>query len=474
MIHWVKRSVSCLCLLAACNSDNSSSPTGMRVSVCHVDGSTGTITEIQLADLPEHKRHGDYVTTLVVDRLSTVGDSIHFTRVTDAVSVAREGRIVRGELTKAACRISILVAPGTFKGSVAESTDPTFERYPIVIDVPDITLKGSMVMQVDAAGRATGVAQTGDVTTLTASPVLNFDLTTLLSDPMVVVNGHPQGARGDGAVIEGFFFQTGRVAADTTTGGQGVLSLRVTGLVVRGNRFEGGFTETLDLRATSALVERNYLSGRGNTCDICLAGPGEYIARDNRLAGPGGIPGIVSVPATLIPVPSMVEQWTLPAAATVTATITNNEVRNHLARPVGVGIRLGAMGIGAPTVVSTSKVTVTGNTLVNNTFGMLIEAAFPVASGSLRGDIEATTSGNTILQSCQNILLVSFSRHTTGLGLTNQPYLRNSTYNLKFGSDISWDNAWYANPAGFGNTLMVNDAAIASGTKQSYDGSKSC
>src|ERR1044071_1968063 len=149
MFSW-KKSISFLCILTACNSDNSNAPTGTRLSVCHVSGGTGTIMEIQLTDLPEHKSHGDYVTTLVVDRLSTVGDSIHFTRVTDAVNVARDGRITRGELTRAACRITIQVAPGTFKGSVAESSDQTLERWPIVIDVPDITLKGSMVMQVDA------------------------------------------------------------------------------------------------------------------------------------------------------------------------------------------------------------------------------------------------------------------------------------------------------------------------------------
>jgi len=471
MFSW-KRGISCLCILTACNSDNSSAPTGTRISICHVAGTTGTITEIQLSDLPEHKRHGDYPATLVVDRLSTVGDSIHFTRVTDAMNVAREGRITRGELTSALCRISIQVAPGTFTGAYGQSPDATKETYPIVIDVPDITLKGAMVMQADAGGRATGIPVSGDVSTFAASPLLIVE-PNLLSQPMIVVNGHPNGSRGDGAVIEGFLFQAGHIAPDTTIGGQAVLSLRVTGLVVRGNRFEGNFTETLDLRATSALVEKNYLTGRGNTCDICLAGPGEYIARDNRLVGPGGIPGIVAVPATLIPVPSMVEQWTLPAAATVTATISNNEIRNHLARPVGVGIRLGAMGIGASAVVSTTNATIKGNTLANNTFGILVEAAFP--GGSLRGDIDATITGNTISQSCQNNLYVSFTRHTTGLGLnTNQPYLRNSTYSLDLGPELPWNDVWYANPAGFGNLLFISGAGIPFGMKNSYDAAKVC
>ena len=90
----------------------------------------------------------------------------------------------------------------------------------------------------------------------------------------------------------------------------------------------------------------------------------------------------------------------------VTASITNNAVLAHLARPVGVGVRVGALGVGAPSVIGTSEVSVTNNLLDGNTFGMIIEAAFPVASGSLRGDIDVTTSGNTVTRSCQNNLLV--------------------------------------------------------------------
>ena len=477
MKKW-KRSISLLCILTACNSGDANAPTGPQVSVCHVAATNGTQAVIQLTDLAEHKSHGDYVTRIVVDRLSNSGDSIHFARITDAVNAVRAGRITRGELTKALCRISIVVAPGTFKGAVAQSADPAVERFPIVIDVPDVTIKGEFVMQVDAQGRATGSPQSGDVSTISASPALAIEDASSpqagVSQPIFVVNGHPQGSRGDGTVIEGFLFQAGHVGADTTTGGQGVLSMRVNGLVVRGNRFEGGFTEVLDFRATSALVEKNYLTGRGNTCDICAAGPGAYTIRDNRLVGPGGIPGIVMVSATLLPVPSIMEQQVLPATSAVTGVITNNEIRNHLARPVGAGIRLGALGIGAPGVIGTINATITNNSLIGNTFGMLIEAAFPVNGGSLRGDIEVSTSGNTISQSCQNSLLVSFSRHTTGLGLTNQPYLRNTIYDLYFDKDISWDAAWYANPPGFGNSLYVNEVPIAYGTRHSYDATKVC
>ena len=59
-------------------------------------------------------------------------------------------RIARGEQESAACRITIVVSAGTYPGSVAASTDPAFERFPLIIDVPDITLQGAFDMQIDA------------------------------------------------------------------------------------------------------------------------------------------------------------------------------------------------------------------------------------------------------------------------------------------------------------------------------------
>ena len=466
-------------LVAACAQGDMSGPSGPKVSVCHMEGSVGTITDIFLADLAVHKGHGDYVTRLDVDPLNMPGDSIHFRRVTDALAVARAGRIARRETDNAACRITIAVVPATLKGSTAVSSDPAFELFPLVIDVPDITLKGALKMQVDAQGRATGVADGGSVTTFAPSPALivaGGSSQAGVSEEIIVVNGQTAGPKGNGAVIEGFVFQSGRGPDVAPVGGQGILSMRVKDLVVRGNRFEGGFTEAIDLRASSALVERNHLSGLGGSCDICLAGPGDFIARDNRILGRGGVPGITTSPAVRLPVPESIEQFTLPATALITAAMTNNEVKGHLAKPTGVGLRVEALGTGASSVVSTSKVTMTGNNLVGNTFGIIVHAAFPVAGTPLRGDVELTTSGNTISQSCQADFYVAFKRHVNGFGLNSQTPspLLNSTYKLSLGPDISWDNAWVYNPDGFGNTLIVNGETIPSGSRTSYDAARVC
>lgn len=466
-------------LVAGCDQRTMSGPTGPKVSVCHMEGSVGTITDIFLSDLAGHKGHGDYVTRLDVDPLNAPGDSIHFRRITDALAVARAGRIARRETENAACRITIAVVPATLKGSTAVSSDPAFELFPFVIDVPDITLKGALKMQVDAQGRATGVADAGNETTFAPSPALivtNGGSQTGVSEEIIIVNGQTAGPKGNGAVIEGFVFQSGRGPDVTPVGGQGIFSMRVKDLVVRGNRFEGGFTEPIDLRASSALVERNHLSGLGAACDICLAGPGDFNVRDNRLLGRGGIPGVSVSPVLRLPVPEIVEQFALPAASLVTAALTNNEVKGHTFKPVGVGLRIDAIGNGGPNVVGTSKVTMTGNNLVGNTFGIVVHAAFPVAGTALRGDVDLTTSGNTFSQNCQADFYVSFKRHQNGFGLTS-PFpatMLNSTFKLSLGSDISFDNAWFANPPGAGNTLIVNGQEMPSGSRTSYDAARVC
>ena len=446
-----------------------------KLTVCHMsDEDPPHNIEIAAAAREAHAAHGDHISEFVVDKASAqIGDGVHFGRIGDAIVAAREVRVARDEQETAACRITIVVAAGVYRGSVSQSTDPTFERYPLVIDVPDVTLHGALDMEIDASGRATGVGLNDGVTTLVASPslvsVLNF------SEPLLAVNGHPDGFKGNGVIVEGLAFQSGHAGVDALIGGLGVLSLRVRDLVVSGNRFEAGFSESVDLRASSGRVDRNHFSGGGGTCDMCLAGPGDYGAEGNRLLA-GGIPGILVVPATglIVPPGRGIEVYVLPTSANVNATLVNNEVRDHLRQPVGVGIRVGAVGVGAPNVAGTAHVGAYDNVLVNNRFAMMVEAAFPMPNTLRKGDIELTLHGNVLSESCQNNFLVSFSRHRTALGLNTDPYLLNSSYTLSLGGNIAWDDVWYSHPAGFGNTLTVDGVVIPNGSRVAYDGARTC
>jgi hypothetical protein len=56
-----------------------------------------------------------------------------------------------------------------------------------------------------------------------------------------------------------------------------------------------------------------------------------------------------------------------------------------------------------------------------------------------------------------------------GIDPNPKPYLLNSTFNLALNGNLSWDDAWYSHPEGFGNTLVVDGQVIANGTRQFYD-----
>lgn len=427
-----------------------------RISVCHRSGSTGTIVQVSPADLAARLRQGDYLTSFVVSHASDQpNDGAHFRLIGAALAAARAGRLARGEERTAACRITITVAAGNFRGTSGGATGRDLEHFPLVVDVPDLTLHGAMVMRLDAKGRATGGAVDRVITSLTPiEPLGSLDAV-----PLIFVSGDPDGSAGHGLTVEGFVMRSGWGSAGS--GSFAVLGIGIRRLVIRGNRFEPGFDVPLDLREASASIERNHISGTG-LCDICLAGPGDFKVTGNRLMR-GALEGILTTPAIDV----SVAPGSPPATAVLTAEITNNEVRDHRRLTAGAGIRIGAIGLGAPDVHGTSHVTVRDNLLVNDNFAMMVEGSFPGERS--RGDIDVAMSGNVFRESCQADLLVGFARHNTSLGLQNDNYMVNSTYFLSLGGDVPWSAVWFSNPAGFGNRLIVDGQTIAHGNRRFFD-----
>ncbi|MES2524698.1 MAG: hypothetical protein V4617_18525 [Gemmatimonadota bacterium] len=185
------------------------------------------------------------------------------------------------------------------------------------------------------------------------------------------------------------------------------------------------------------------------------------------------------------PVPPGIEQYALPTDASVTVSVLNNEIRDHQEVPFGIGLRVAAIGPGAPNVVGMTSVMATGNDLSNNRFAVVVEAGFPVAGLSdvgPRRSVFLSLSRNDMTNSCQARMLVSFLSQATAVGLQNMPSLRNVTFMLQMpeeediydSEDVIWEHVWYAHPAGADNALMVNRGLISSGARVPYDGGKSC
>ncbi|MGK2934955.1 MAG: hypothetical protein ACSLFE_06880 [Gemmatimonadaceae bacterium] len=469
-------------LMAACGENEIWTPeqNGPLVSVCHATGGVGAIASVYASDLPVHFAHGDYVAELLVDKAAeTVGDSIHFRRIGDAIAAARASRIARNELAAGACRITIKVAAGVYHGAVNASADPSFEKLPLVIDIPDITLLGATTVGIDRDGMPTYPANMSNErnSILRASPGLVSIRTGSILDkyaePLIVVNSHSGGTRGEGVLIEGFWFQSGNEASDALVGGNAIWAMRAR-LVVRWNMIGGGFAEPVEFRASVGRVEKNFLTGKGGSCALCMFGPGDYEVTGNRQTGPANRLAVLVFPAIVAAIPPGVEQFTPPSNSLVTAVITSNEFRDHQEAPFGIGVRVAAIGPGAPSVIGTARVTVSGNDLSSNRFAVVAEAGFPVANTTLRGDIELSLHNNKLSESCQAPLLIALDSQAAAVGLQSGAPLKNSTFKVSLNGNVPWVNAWYSHPAGTGNTLSVDDAAIGNGKWAAYDPAKVC
>ncbi|HUQ19336.1 MAG TPA: hypothetical protein VM099_06950, partial [Gemmatimonadaceae bacterium] len=456
-------------VVVACNE--TTSPTGESLTICQMMGPTGMMVNIRESQLEEHLARGDYVTSLSVSKGSTSGDGIHFSRITDALAAARAGRMSRGETTISACRITITVAAGTYTGSVSATSGSDVEVLPLTIDVPDITLLGAFQMPLNDKGRPTGNAGApgAPVTTITANPGLvsikTGNALDKYAEPLIVINAHPNGPRGDGAIIQGFVLQSGN-PEDAVVGGNAVWAMRARGIVVQGNQIEGGFSEPVEMRSAVGRVERNLLIGKGGSCSICMFGPGDYRVIANRQVGLStGRLGVLIFPTIFTAVPPNVEQLVLPSEALVTATVTNNELRNHQEVPFGIGVRVAAIGPGAPDVVGMANVIAENNDLSDNRWGFVVEGGFVVANTAQRGSTNVTLRGNTLARSCQAGVLIALNSQGNAIAASPGPTVKNSSFTIDLGQDINWADTWYSHPSGSGSTLMVDGKPVENGKR---------
>lgn len=348
------------------------------------------------------------------------------------------------------------------------------EAFPLILDVPNLRLEGETTLMTDGDGLPTGLIDSGE-TRLVAKPPLAAEQTILLIGPT------SSDLTGNGVTVEGFVVDAGKHRP--VLEGSDITLDRVSGFSIRRNVLTGSASFGVNGRASSGVIEENFISGVG--CGTCIAAGNEYtpatysFARnrtvDNAYAGVfvAGTASADALHPALVPVMQ-------PAGTTfnsVRAVISGNDVsHNNRYRDFSSGIRLTAI---LPTLDATQnagdlEVIVTNNTIMKNSFGITIDAGFPFRAdpGMWIASFQTTFSGNSIFASKAAPALISFTRSTTAIDpreLNVFKYLDESRIVI---SDPDGDliGYWFDHPAldpidgrSLNNTLVINGVAIPNG-----------
>ena len=162
----------------------------------------------------------------------------------------------------------------------------------------------------------------------------------------------------------------------------------------------------------------------------------------------------------------------------VAAVISGNDLSDNNQDPnFSSGIRLAAILPGIPAAQSAGnlRVSVTNNTITNNSLGVSIDAGFPFRADQRlwSASFGITFSGNTVSGSKRAQALITFTRNTTAIFpeelRKDFKYLQDSTFTISDpGGDLN--GYWFDHPATdpidgrfLNNTLKVNGVTIPNG-----------
>lgn len=387
-----------------------------------------------------------------------------FRRITDAVNYVRGFPL--GE------RLEIKVKPGTYIGRYS-NTDPNLEDLPIIIDIPNLKLTGSISMLTDESGLPTGEIKPETNTMLIASPALLANQSLLIITPSV-----DPSFRRLGVEVSRFSFNGGYSTRPTPVlFGTGISVERVQDFTIRNNYVTGWAEVGIRTRASSGKIQGNYISKVGSGT-VILAGsassPANVKFSGNRsvnnffgglLLNGGGINDA--------------------SFDRLTAVVDGNDLSDNNINPVagqGFGIRVAVVRHDPPNPGTFGNVTATvsNNRISNNNLGFSIEAGFPYRTfGGFpdprlhNGTLYLFLEGNVVSGNLLTPALISFTRNTATFApsqLTTQwKYLEHSTYYIT-DSDGDLNGYWFDHPASdpvdgrtLQNTLIINGVVIPNG-----------
>jgi hypothetical protein len=323
----------------------------------------------------------------------------------------------------------IIVAPGRYEINTT-----------IRIETP-VVIIGSNVMQVDADGMPTGALEPGTESRIVATSALGAN-TLLIA------------GRADGAVLPGVTIAN-LTLESLSSSAFSLLLTKAQDFTIRNNTFVGPAAFAMSMSGSSGHVVGNYISGVG--CGVCVGAgntgsPAVVDVTGNRIVGNrnGGV--------LLNGSGSDIDEF----ADELETTVEGNDLSDN-AGPNGVsfGVRVLVIRRDLTSVVNTQSTghvsaIVTGNRIVHNQIGVLIDAGFPYRRvgtvcdpRTYSGSIDVTLRGNTLSGSTVTPALITFTRSTNTLTTTmatQWQYLHNSDYTIS-DPDGTLAGYWYDHPA---------------------------
>jgi hypothetical protein len=386
-----------------------------------------------------------------------------FPTITLALAQARIDRLSHGLSSKET--ITIHVGSGHFVGSYSK-TKPTIEALPLYLDVPNLVLHGETILTDDADGLPTGFVH-GTETTLVANPPLSGE-----EQALIVIGPTSSGLSGNGVTVDGFVLDAGH---GTNGKGQDIAIDRVKDFAVRANVLTGGAKTGAGTRASSGAVEGNFITGLGEGA-IFRAGnknsPALVAFRRNRSVA-NVIGGVLLLGSgyrgVTFPGLSPIDRRTM--FDSLIGEVSGNDLSDNNGVPhfsFGIGCFQIQRDIPAGQSTGGLTVVVSGNRIVNNWFGVVIDAGFPFRDDPRlwQGTFDGSFTANTVAENLQSPAVITFTKVAGG---EIYKYLQDSTVRLRYtGGDL--DGYLFDHPATdpidgriLGNTLVVNGVTIPNG-----------
>ncbi len=433
-------------------------------------------------DCVRQLRHARMVFVSAAARPGGDGTREHpYRRITDGLNRARALR------ARTEAPIIVNVAPGTYVGSY-QTTGPTIDALPWILNIPNFVLRGSTQLVVDANGLPTGeIASGATILTHPEGEALRVDedLVYIGAAGTKLPDGTPDPAtvtRGDCVSVEGFsLFHPG--------GGNAVDADRVKNFAVSRNVGQGGFVPTLVqgagviTRGANGVVRGNFFTN--HTGGVIAQGgnasfPANVQVLANRMNHNGN--GTIDKGAPSLEQPVVAEANPLAAVPfadvfeTLSIEISGNdlsEVAPTTPPMANQGIKIGVVldfpaspipppcPDPRPVVRGEVDAFVHDNRIDQNDIGVVIDGDYPYRTVNgvedcrlFEGRLNVTFQNNDVTRNLRTPLALTFTRNVAATDLrrldprffpTSFQYVQNSFFSLS-DPDGSLVGGWLDHP----------------------------